>query len=118
MVIDLIITGCQATLMSIISLIRLSFISFIFIGIVGVVFFSSITRFSSLWFPKNQRTTATGNPELDNLDLLVKPLICLKYATAFQVFLVLLPTWELCYRPFPVLRLLVTLTGQSLILPY
>lgn len=38
----------------------LSFVAFFFIGLVGVVFYSSITRFSSLWFPQNQRTTATG----------------------------------------------------------
>lgn len=34
--------------------------SFLFTGLTGVVFFSSITRFSSTWFPEGERATATG----------------------------------------------------------
>jgi len=37
-----------------------TYAAYFLIGVTGVVFFSSITRFSGLWFPSEQRATATG----------------------------------------------------------
>lgn len=37
-----------------------TYAAYLLIGVTGVVFFSSITRFSGLWFPSEQRATATG----------------------------------------------------------
>ena len=39
---------------------RCTYAAYFLIGVTGVVFFSSITRFSGLWFPSEQRATATG----------------------------------------------------------
>ena len=36
------------------------FVANVFTGITGVAYFSAITRFSGLWFPPEQRATATG----------------------------------------------------------
>ena len=38
----------------------LTYSAYVFTGITGVVFFSSITRFSRVWFPQDQRATSTG----------------------------------------------------------
>jgi len=38
----------------------LSYASFLFTGLTGVVFFSCVTRFSSTWFPIEERATSTG----------------------------------------------------------